>query len=100
MVRVKRKPMMVDEDKLERVIEHLTTSHLETFGGYPYDHSWIGSTLVVAALDDRKERNATQIETYDYKALLRWYDQAVEFAEQEGEEMETAFYETAPEELR
>jgi hypothetical protein len=97
MVRVKRKPMMVDEDKLERVIQHLTTSHLETFGGYPYDHDWIGSTLVVAALD---ESHATKLGKYDRKALLGWYDQAVEFAEQEDEDMATAFWETAPEQLR
>jgi hypothetical protein len=96
MVKVKRKPMMVDEDKLERVINHLTTSHLKTFGGYPHDHCWIGSMLLVASFNGR---HATRLGKYDRKALLGWYDQAVEFAEQEDEDMDTAFWETAPEQL-
>jgi hypothetical protein len=85
---------MTDDEKLERMIKFLTESHLDVFGGYPYDCVWIGDTLVVASLDDFKERHRTQIEKYDRKKLIDWHDRAVEFVEEEGETMRTALWET------
>ena len=83
-----------DENKLERMIEFLTESHLDVFGGYPYDYEWVDDTLIVAALDDAKERHRTLIGKYNREELIDWYDRAVDMFETENETFETALWET------
>lgn len=71
---------MTDQEKLDRVIEYLTESHLEFHGGYPYDHGIIedAQTVIVASLDDSKDRLRTQLETYFIPDLMVWFDEAAE----------------------
>ena len=70
---------MKSDTRLEQIITYLTESHLELFGGYPHDYAWVGTTLVVADLDDRKERNQTMLKTYERRNLLEWYRRAKRF---------------------
>lgn len=69
-------PKVSDKDKLNSITDLLLNSHIDIIGGYPYDYTWVGDILVIATLDDRKERNATKIEKYTRKQLLKWYAKA------------------------
>ena len=70
--------------KLDKMIEYLTTGHLESFGGYPYDYGIFGKSLVVASLDDAKDRQRTSLDTYKIKDLLAWHDEATALAAEEN----------------
>lgn len=65
-----------DEDRLNTMIEWITERHLDIHGGYPLDCTWIGKTLAVADLDDRKERNQTLLVTYKKNNLIQWCKRA------------------------
>jgi len=54
------------------IIEFLTEDHLSIFGGYPHDYDWIGDTLVVADLDDAKDRHRTMLRKWSSKAIDEW----------------------------
>lgn len=66
------------QEKLDRMIEYLTESHLSFYGGYPYGFFVDDdSELVhVAELDDGKERRRTLIASYKVDQLIDWYDRA------------------------
>jgi hypothetical protein len=69
---------MDDDAKLQCVIRHLTESHLEVDGGYPYDWCEVAlDFIVIAALDARKELAATKVEVYAKPILIALYDIAV-----------------------
>lgn len=85
---------MTNDKKIEKVIEHLTESHLETHGGYAYDYQWIGEYLVVAGLDDAKERNRTKIDTYHRGNIIAWYDRAEAFLKDNPVHLSDALFET------
>ena len=81
------------QEKLDAVVTFLTEAPLDD-GGYPYDYEWLGSTLVIAELDDD---GATKIGIYKRSDLLRWYRLASRFLrdhEGEGYDVEKAFHET------
>jgi hypothetical protein len=63
---VKAPPLSADE-KLEAVIEYLTTRHLEMQGGYPFDYRWFGNKLAIAAID---HDDASRLEVYTKAQLL------------------------------
>jgi hypothetical protein len=56
------------------MVMHVTESHLEAFGGYPYDYLWEGDKLFVAKVD---EKGCTSLERYKKAELLAWHDRAV-----------------------
>jgi hypothetical protein len=91
------KKIKTDKDRLNTMIEWLTENHLDSLGGYPHDWKWIGNTLVVADLDDRKERNATLLVTYQKIELLRWCKRAEKFMSERIDDMpfEDCLFETA-----
>lgn len=66
-----------DDDKVMAVVAYLTESHLDLYGGYPYDWIAIDQWLIIAELDDGKDRNRTSISTYKRKTIIDWYDSAV-----------------------
>lgn len=73
-----------DEQKLEKVIEFLTESHLDSDGGYPYDYSThFRGYIVVASLE---YDGSTQIDVYKKRDLIRWYDRAIRFQKHYPEE--------------
>ncbi len=89
------RPVRSRAKKLEKILEFLTESHLDCYGGYPYDAAKIGTTWIIASLDDFKDRNQTKLEMYKEDALVQWYDRAVEFhRENPKEDFETCMYET------
>ena len=71
----------MDADSLNprvvKMIKFLTESHLDAFGGYPYDWTIIGDQVVVAELDDGKDRQRTQLAIWTVPELLAWHDRAV-----------------------
>jgi len=81
---------------LEKVIEFLTESHLDTYGGYPYDYEIHDDYLFVAELDDGKERAATLLKKYPIAALEAWYKEARKFKAEYKEDWTCAFFETMP----
>lgn len=91
-----------DDEKVDAVIAFLTESHLDTFGGYPHDYMEFRGWVIIADLDDGKERNRTVLRTYKRKTLIRWYDDAVsEYGGSPDDEDSTfidALFETQPDE--
>ena len=88
---------MNDKKRLDEIIEFLTETHLDTEGGYLYDHCWIGDTLVIAGLDPGKENLRTSIDTYTRRSLIAWHKRAEKFAaEHSKESSEVCFWETYP----
>jgi hypothetical protein len=86
-----------DKAKLEIMVAFFTESHLDIHGGYPHDYIWIGDTLVIADLDDGKDRNRTQIVTYKRAKLLAWYSRAEHFSKKfPDESFSTCLHETYP----
>ncbi len=98
------------KDKEARVIRWLTESHINAYGGYPYDFEIHAGKLFVASLDDGKDRNRTTIDVYDVKSLAAWYNDALSQLIQNRDSLEWpekfsfdfgdwsgAFYETSPE---
>lgn len=83
-----------DQEKLDYIIVFLTERHLDLYGGYPLDWAWIGNTLVVADLDDGKDRNRTELRQYERDKLIAWYDAARKLADGD-DDMTDALYETA-----
>lgn len=68
---------MTEDEKVEAMLCWVTTGHLESHGGYPFDWHWCGDTLVVAGLDAAKDC-ATEIVLYTRSQLLAWFDRAAE----------------------
>jgi hypothetical protein len=81
---------MTTQKKIDAVIKHLTESRVDGAGGSPYEHIWIGDTLVVAA-----EYRRTVIETYQRRALLAWHARATRFCRKHGGALSDALLETA-----
>ena len=73
------KLLMTDEQKIKRVIGHLTCGHLKAFGGYPHDWVRDGNNFHIASLDDGKERRMTRIDSYTKDQLIDWHDEAVDW---------------------
>lgn len=64
--------------KVAAIVQFLTESHLFAFGGYPHDYMIIDDKwLVVADLDDGKERNRTSLYALKLSTVVKWYDEAV-----------------------
>ena len=92
------------QQQIDAVISFVTR-HRETslvtgksLEGHPYDYAWVGSTLVVAGL---VPGGTTKVSTYKRRELLRWYRLAARFLrENEGYDIESAFYETDVEALQ
>jgi hypothetical protein len=85
------------QKKLEVVITFLTERHLGTDGGYPHDYEdrIFPRHVVVADLDDGKERAGTVLRFYHKDDLVDWYDRAVDFLrDHRGEGFATALLET------
>lgn len=74
---------MTDEKKIERMIEYLTESHLLAHGGYPYDYEYEDGDdhVLVAELDDGKDRNRTLLIRYETQKLIDHYDRAAQYIE-------------------
>ena len=70
---------MTNEEKRDRVIRYLTESHLDSEGGYPYDYDVFMGVVFIAGLDDAKERNRTELLTYNTQHLVDWYDRAADY---------------------
>lgn len=68
--------------KTERVIQFLCEEHLWIYGGYPYDSCVLADQVVIASLDDAKERNRTSLEFFSLSLLNDWYDRAREYIKQ------------------
>ena len=54
------------------VVLYIVSGHLNSFGGYPYGHEWVGDELVVASLDNAKDRCRTQIDRYPVDLIRQW----------------------------
>jgi hypothetical protein len=95
------KKFKTDKNRLDTMVEFLTESHLDVFGGYPHDYRWIGQTLVVADLDDGKERNATQLLVTNRSALIAWCKRAEKYQTKfPNSDIEECLYETERKERR
>ena len=68
---------------MEKVIAVLTAGHLDSFGGYPYDWTEHEGKMFIASLDDGKDRNRTQIESYPLNELRAWEIRARRWREEE-----------------
>lgn len=78
------------------LITHLTESHLDLVGGYPYDFVWVGKRLFVAELDPGKDYARTRVEVYTRKQLDSWLHRARKYQEKYPEEdARTCFVDTA-----
>jgi hypothetical protein len=84
-----------DDDKFDVIIAFLTEDHLDVFGGYPHDWAEVAGKVIVADLDDRKDRQRTELLIYDRRTLIEWYDDAVRWLAQETADRETT-YDRAP----
>ena len=83
--------------KLIEIIEFITESHLDLFGGYPYDYAIDGDTLWVAELDDGKERARTMLVKYSIKELRRRLLESKEMAQEQGLEWQQFWWDTEDE---
>jgi len=54
--------------RVQMIIEHLSESHLDNDGGYPFDYGWIGDVLVVAELGEK----GTRLARYSRDYLSEW----------------------------
>jgi len=71
------------------IVLYLVCGHLDNFGGYPYDYEWIGNELVIAELDDSKDRCRTLITRHPEAFIVQWAANADEaIREDEDEEFE------------
>jgi hypothetical protein len=87
-----------DADRINTMVEFLTENHLDNHGGYPHDSIWIKDTLIIADLDDGKERARTMIVTYKKDTLIKWCKRA-EKAKKDwwpNEDFATCLWETYP----
>jgi len=73
-------------ETLDACVELLTESHLETWGGYPYDYERDGDTLWIAALDSGKDNAATRLERHYITTILTFAFQAQKHAAEDGDE--------------
>jgi len=90
------KNIKTDKDRINTMIEFLTESHLDTFGGYPYDWLRIGDKFIIAELDDGKERNCTMLRTYKKSQMIAWCKRAEKYREKHTvTKFEECLYETA-----
>ena len=86
-----------DDKRIEKVLEYLCESHLETVGGYPYDWIEYQGQYFIAELDGFKEYGATLIKQYSREQLLTWYEEAKQYRrETRNADWEEAFGETTP----
>lgn len=65
---------MTNEEKIEKVIDYLTTSHLDSFGGYPFPWRRIGDSIVIAS--SFPDTGKVTLEVYEDTELAKWYDGA------------------------
>ena len=79
--------IMTDRQKIKRVLLHLTCGHLDTFGGYEFDHVVDGRKIYVAALDDD---GSTRLLVYTFDQLIDWHNEASEILKHDLEEEFTA----------
>lgn len=90
---------LTDDDKVDALIVFLCESHLETHGGYPHDCMELRGWVIVADLDDFKDRNQTILRTYRRRTLIAWYDAAVRMMGEEPDlDIVSTLFETAPDE--
>lgn len=54
------------------ILNELIASHLKVWGGYPYDYCIQEETVIIAGLDDAKDRNRTQLMWHDISMLKEW----------------------------
>ena len=91
---VKPLKMKVDMDDL---VEHLTESHVESCGGYPYDSEWVGELFIVAAFDDAKDRNRTELSIFTESAMRACVEKVnIEMENGMWNNVEEAFWENLP----
>ena len=76
--------MSDDPNEFSKIIEFLTESHLESNGGYPHDYAFVAHHLVIADLNEAKERNQTQLKVYKFSTLRKWLRRARKYAERCG----------------
>ena len=90
---------IVDGVNVAELVLYLTEGHLDGFGGYPHDYEWVGDHLVIADLNDGKERNQTQLVVIKRSVLADWELAARAFmAEYDEFDYEESVEETRPEE--
>jgi len=86
------------EKKLDKMIERLTTGHLEHAGGYPYDWVRIGDEIVIAELP---ADNETRIARYYVGDLIAWHDAAIaEMKEYPDTDWASACIDTMPKQIQ
>jgi hypothetical protein len=74
---------MTDQEKVSEVLTYLTDNHLSYDGGYPKAYTWVGRTLVVGGAGGFEKGNS--IDTYRRSDLIKWYDRAVRWSENEND---------------
>lgn len=63
---------MNSQEAIDKCAFALSTRHLAAHGGYPYDTMQTDDSLIVAELDDGKDRNRTVLCAYSLQDCEEW----------------------------